>query len=1074
MAVDQTKIGQVVQVARGNLNSRLAHKPLAKGELFIHTVEKCEVPSSHPIHDLVTNSDIKMLFKGDLFAGANDSENVYCIGSGGALKWGGILFSGISYKEAVEKAKSFPNFVFMYNGDNELYDKDELAGRQNSYSVADDNTDTSQKQFKDVDKSYIAENSEEYRNRINPGDLIFYNPALDQVIVIHLSRSTDALTKINVDALVSDSMTTLLSETPAKLDEDENYEASPVATLKRFLDGPARHYQYLVDSYGWTPVAISKECTITREDKTVTVTPGTISISADAADGTIWYIPFSATEPGANKYIFDATDPRVPTELLERELREGDLIMALPAGLKAGQSKAGVYFTVVSLYGSILDKFRLQFNGRADQYATDIWKDGIEGSYTGDDDYFTAKDDIQAFIDRLFTTKVDIDPITGKIISSQLPDFLLGAPKYMGHTAFAGWNDFSAKTTAQQFATILLGSGKWENLDESEDDTGSTSLKLKSGYAYENGAFYKLVVTTFTPWISEGSGPNYSDCIRNPENTAEYYYVDVDPAASDIKDREISAEEAAEYLAGQKTEKVPVTEAEATKVSSSDSSSGDSGTSDSGELATSNPNNVTNSDLVNEKLKTGCYWIYTGETVNIESFAKIFHLDEAKDDYRSDDSETRTQETAAEHLLTKGDWIIYNGELGLFEIIDNTSSFVGILVNGIRVSGVAEFTSPDRKLRLDNAWDNNTKTFKDPNSTTTARDIKISASNDKISFENQSKVFAANTQLLNPEFLVKVTPRDANSSSNATLVNTRFKFATENVTGRETGLSVAFPKTTGIGDNKGKVIDVTLLWHDSAEDLMARAGNVTASGYKVNDSFWGTDKRETVVTWDAFTVDETTDLLEANGFNFGWLHFMGDRPESAAEERAIETYQFTIAHDEKPKVNLPDYSGTLTTEEYVNTGFTVVKAIINDVYEKLLKSTTRGHVDWLQTIRETAEIDPVTGQKRKEIFDSKLLQDTAETYLKLKLFFNTSIGDAIETAIANSITTYKNLAGTDIPEDIKEHASLDYQLGKPGETGAAVLNPSTVPAGKTIENVLPNHSGILLNDNSVIDGGEWL
>lgn len=985
MAVDQTKIGQVVQVARGNLNSRLAHKPLAKGELFIHTVEKCEVPSSHPIHDLVTNSDIKMLFKGDLFAGANDSENVYCIGSGGALKWGGILFSGISYKEAVEKAKSFPNFVFMYNGDNELYDKGELTGRQNSYSVADDNTDTSQKQFKDVDKSYVAENSEEYRNRINPGDLIFYNPALDQVIVIHLSRSTDALTKINVDALVSDSMTTLLSESSAELNEDENYEASPVATLKRFLDGPARHYQYLVDSYGWTPVTISKECTITREDKTVTVTPGTISIPAGAADGTIWYIPFSATEPGANKYIFDATDPRVPTELLERELREGDLIMALPAGLKAGQSKAGVYFTVVSLYGSILDKFRLQFNGRADQYATDIWKDGIEGSYTGDDDYFTAKDDIQAFIDRLFTTKVDIDPVTGKIISSQLPDFLLGAPKYMGHTEFAAWNDLSDATTAQQFATILLGSGTWENLDASEDDTGK--------------------------------------------------------AQSD----------------------------------SSDSSTGDSSSENATEDASSeNANNVAESPEVNEKLKTGCYWIYTGETVNIESFTRIFHLDEAKDDYRSDDSETKTQETAAEHLLAKGDWIIYNGELERFEIIDNTSSFVGILVNGIRVSGVAEFISPERKIRLDNAWDNNTKTFRDPNSTATSKDIKISASNDKISFENQNKVFAANAQLLNPEFLVKVTPRDANTSSNATLVNTRFKFATENVTGRETGLSVAFPKTTGIGDAKGKVIDVTLLWHDSADDLMARAGNVTASGYKVVDAFWGADKKETVVTWDTFTVDETTDLLEANGFNFGWLHFMGDRPESAAEERAIETYQFTIAHDEKPKVNLPDYSGTLTTEEYVNTGFTVVKAIINDVYEKLLKSTTRGHVDWLQTIRETAEIDPVTGQKRKEIFDSKVLQDTAETYLKLKLFFNTSIGDAVETAIANSITTYKNLAGTDIPEEIKEHASLDYQLGKPGETGAAVLNPSTVPAGKAVENILPNHSGILLNDNSVIDGGEWL
>lgn len=54
MTNESTK-GQVIQLARGNIVNRLRAKPLAKGELFIHTGEMLTLSSDTLLRDIGTN-----------------------------------------------------------------------------------------------------------------------------------------------------------------------------------------------------------------------------------------------------------------------------------------------------------------------------------------------------------------------------------------------------------------------------------------------------------------------------------------------------------------------------------------------------------------------------------------------------------------------------------------------------------------------------------------------------------------------------------------------------------------------------------------------------------------------------------------------------------------------------------------------------------------------------------------------------------------------------------------------------------------------------------------------------------
>lgn len=1006
MAANKTSNGQIVQIARGNLKSRLQSKPLAYGELFVHTVEKLDNVTG--IHDLVTDSDIKVLFKGDLFVGNNSSTDVFAIGSGGSLKWGGVLFGADSYATAVIQVKAFPNHIFMYNGVNPLlYTENETNALKESYTYSEAQPDK-------VDKKYIASSSNEYNNRINPGDLIFYSPAIDQIIVIHLNHSTDALTKINVDTLVSESMKNLLTESEyADYDTAEHNRDKTSSTLKTFLDGPVRHFQYLTDTYGWEPVTIETEAVINRnaDAAIITTTNGTITLASDG-DGYIHYVPFSTTSPGQMKY----SGANI-TGLEDETLYEGDLIFSIPI-VAAG--KGTVTHKKISLYGALLDILRVsETYNRADQYATDIWSIGIDGEdgYVGDRKYFAQASNLKDFIKRLFETKVDVDPITKKIISSQLPDYILGAPKYMGHVTMTSenWDALSPDTTAQSFAKALLANSDtidWENLDKSEDDTTGTDVTYKytkdDPVDYSNGKYVYIASDNAT--YAEG-----------------YYEIANDQVVLTNKDTSTG-----------------------TTTLTADGTNFPGGTY-TRSLAT-NTNNVADSATVNEKLKAGCYWIYTGDTYDISSFTQIFHLDAVKDDLAGGQTTNVEGADIAQHLLNKGDWIIYNGESQLFEIIDNTASFVGLLVDSIKVAGVVSFLHPERSAStLVNRWVNGTKT----ETSVKAEETHFEADATSVAFSNPDAVLFRNktgtntkTSLVDENYLPLI-------NSDGYAFNSRFQVISD-----QTGLATAWGTDASDATNIARVQFLLHLDESSLTDADKEISWKSKYWHTINADY-------TVETLKTNRIYSTADGQD--GFNFQWIKFMGD--STAYEDTTL--YSFTLPLEINPKLALPQHSGTLATEKYVNTGFTVVKAIINDLYDAILDSTVHGHEDWIQTIKSTGVIDPRTGNERKKIFDSKIKQTfTAGVSLLLDLYYNaTNTNSDAENqsdqfarlSVYNEITT--TLAK-------KFDAPIDVSLGT--ANNVTTLNNSTRASNDAVENVLPNHSGILLNNNSVIDGGEWL
>ena len=917
--------GQIIQVARGDLRARLKLRPLAKGELFVHIVDGSqEVDPAQEIKDLVTNTRIHVLFEGDLFAGAGNSTEVYAIGSGGALKWSGILFVN-DYATALQKAKAKPNHIFLYNGNSTLY-KD-----------TDPNTE--------LNKSYVASTSTEFKNEINPGDLIFYSPALDQIVVIHTSRSSDALTKINTAALISNSMKNLLTEDPA--------------TLKTFLDGPARHYQYFTEENGWEAAQILEACTV--EPETVNgkktgkkiITPGKIGPSTKDGDGVIHYVPFGTTDVGLKKYLPTGFADLDPT----KELLEGDFILSLP------KADGTVQHKVLSLYGAILQKLNVSlFPGigknpgggsqnpkitRADDYATAIWAEGIgsgSNKYKGDVDFLGDAQEIGEFIDRLFRTKVDIDPTTHKIISSQLPDFLLGAPKYLGHfdATTESWTALGADTTAEDFAKAIIRAShhgsltNWDNLDASEDD--------------------------------DPSSPNY---------------------VPDL------------------------------------------------------------SKKVNDALKAGSYWIYQGDTVNISKFDKIFLL-LRPDDYDPSDPNNKDNAT---HTLSAGDWIIYNGEKKLFEVIDNTSSFIGILVNGTtKVAGVAKFLNPTRaEATYENTWKDGQKT----ELKLKKEETRFEATANSITFTNPAAVLfdsASSSQ----NFLPVIT-------ADGYTFNSRFELVKD-----QTGFKVTVADTK-IGEDlvESAIKDTTLLF--------ANPKGLTEQAFKFVNKIHTPNE-------DVFTNIEDTGETETVGsqnlhkfiFTFQKFHFQSGWNSTTESERKSTNYSFAIKREANPTLHLPQMSGTLVTEEYVHQGFTVLKAAINDAYTLAVdKLKILGHQDWLQAVRKPGTLDS-NGNPTIEYYDSRIKQirSTDDEFYKVDLYIDKkSINDSTYDELKETENEHRALS---VFKDLKK-AALNPNLASTVdlELSGVKYNPSVPKTGEQVENVLPNQSGVLLNNNSVIDGGEW-
>lgn len=1047
---NETSKGQIIQIARGNLVSRLKAKPLAKGELFVHTGEKTNV-LDWTIHDRVTDADLKVLFKGDLFAGDNSDHYVYAIGSGGSLKWGGLHTSSI--KDLKQVCMNYPNHIFLYNGEEE--------GRLYPESDRDVTNPVGDHQPKELDKEYVSGNSLDWDVYINPGDLIFYSAALDQFVVLPMSRATDALVKINVAALVSNSMRNMLAD----LNEDGERGDNVPSTLKEFLDGPARHYQYLADETGWVPTKVVKEFEMQRDPTTADKVPITGVIGIDPkndVDGAVHYVPFTLDHPGLAVYN---PDPETLGDLsAELSIYEGDLIFSLPT------ADGGVRHSVISLYGQVLNQFNYDKTiTRADDYATAIWavkaSSADENELEGDLAFVANHDQLKDFIERLFLTKVDIDPVTHKIISSQLPDFLLGAPKYMGHfdATSTEWQSLDRTTTAQEFAKSLLkGKLNWENLDSSEDDTSGEG---NSDNVKDDGELSKEVndkLKSGCYWIYRGD----TVCITDFPNM---FHADEDADADDYQvdfsDLQ-TAKDAAEQKALVAANELAKARENVVKAQNTLDTATATVAQYEANLEEYSAELLSNAQATKEKAEEAL------ANAELTAANKQRTKDEADAALELASAElARASATKAQHLLNKGDWIIYNGETDKFEVIDNTSSFIGLFVDGVKVAGVVDIEHPERaQSRLESRWVEGRKTPINVQ----AKETEIKARANWLEFTNPSAVLFKNdttgVALTSKDYIPVIT-------ADGYAYNSRFKFGS-NQTSLINEWIASETDSTGI-------LGVEFITHADTTNA-AHANLLKADTYTFQDRYWMSEyfdspemgfidkaSKATEVTTHRIFKPATTS--KQDGFNFEWLHFMGP----VEDFTDTDIYSYTMQLESNVKVALPQYSGTLTTEGYVNRGFTVVKAIINDLYDKMVAMSTAGHVDWLQTVREVNEIDPRTGKKRKEIFDSKVKQTyAAAKHLILDLYLNDDAEknyDENNSPAFSRFCVYADLSANvqGVSKSIAQllDASVDILLKRDnGDT--TILNPST--NDEQPENVLPNHSGILLNNNSVIDCGEWL
>lgn len=923
--------GNIIQIPRGKLTSLLNVRPLGFGELFLSTVKEDEVLKEKEIYDISGGKETRItsIEIGDIFAGTNSQNKVYAIGSSGSLKWGGI--TATTSAQALTTAVANPNYIYMYQGADTVYIK-EVA-----------NTEPS---LKKIFGKYVASNSSEADSEINPGDLFFYSPRMNQFVVLHLNHSSDALVKINTEKLISSSMRNFLKK-----------EDGSSSTLKDFLDGPARHYQYLSKTYGWTPLVTSGKAGLPYVTKKLNDSGEeikgsfVIEIPEDAKfnDGEILYIPFNK---GTNTYelkgfnLDNWKDADVAFE--------GDLFIALPASANddsfAKDGKAsGVKFVRISLYGGLAEASKIDPTDilRADDYATTIWNltsgtDGTDKEFSeAVDDEGNLKNGIKEYIQRLFRTKVDIDPKTRKIISSQLPDFLLNAPKYMGTLA-------------------------------------STDLPESATSAIE----------VFNNWVKNKNGGATTNTSTNLD-----------------------------------------------------------GNEDANEI----------SDSPDEKLQVGCYWIWQGGNFDISNFGKndngtgIFNFDEDEDDVVENADGTSYKVT---HALNNGDWIVYNGTY--FDIIDNTTTFTGLKVGETILSGgIVELKDNDRTMSYYDWKSGSAKT------TAATKEVKLDPiDKNHLSIKNENSVLFMDGE---------TSKTDDNHipviSAQGHAHNSRVAFGT-----KEQSLNIE-----GL-DNTETTVSPTFFWNKYLDSALPTAEDWHSREFNVASYFGDKENNKVSVSiGDAFKLKEGEKNSNFTGFQFGDFQF-------TEYTEADTIYNFKIANEAKPKVYFPQHSGTLATEEFVDYGFAVIKQIIDDLYLTLKEEfSPKGTVDWLQTVVEV--VDEKTGKKTKQINDSKVKQTyVAGESLTLDLFTTMPTKDESGSYIGgvkSSLVTKSELesrlfsspkgqgTGKDSANPNGEGYNVDYQIGN------SIYNPSTPESGKTPVNVLPNHSGMLLNDNSVIDGGYW-
>ena len=438
----------------GIVTGLLKNRPFLLGEIFIQDTTK-NLNANNYLRDKLTGAPIMRLQEGDLYGGCNEwygglsgtaadatvngitksvHPHIYQLGSGSALKFANHLLYKFAdsdnniLNEVYTELSNNPNTLYLYVGPKGASDpiksafaNSEIADTKLFQKLERVEEGVAKQKFEvigDAGNTHHLGDDPKYQNlanRIDSGDLVFYSAVYKQVFIWHLSRSQASLVRFHYNELESKSLN---KEFKTELNEG-------TYSLKSFLDKVGRQFQRLTDE-GW----IEAEATKSTTDGTIYANiPDTIK------EGNVVHIPFLV----GNAYINPEDELTVKYPTLDEldvassadKVLPGDLLFAVP-------STDGKFKLVkVSLLSEFLKRMSLKdFNTlRADQYAKDRWEsDEAATNYESKDEKFI--DDIQKgvkklpdLLNRFGATKADIDPKTGKIITSQIPSFILGGLK---------------------------------------------------------------------------------------------------------------------------------------------------------------------------------------------------------------------------------------------------------------------------------------------------------------------------------------------------------------------------------------------------------------------------------------------------------------------------------------------------------------------------------------------------------------------------------------------------------------------------------------------------------------------
>lgn len=1106
----------IFKQASGKLTSLARTRTFLKGEIFVQTATQSG-DSTGAINglyfkDVVTGAPINQFFNGDIYGGtsstnsgktAADAIEIYQFGHGDAFTFGPRLlfkWDTLSQKEV----EAHPNTLYLFagtgsgpvvtthsnEGDNCMSAQapNLLEGEfHRNSAVTDDETEKAKAQFENdqIGDSGVYSENNNLTDILNSGDLVFYSPIYGEFFFWHMSRAQDALTRITTNRLLSASMYNMV----AKNNQSKGLEDS--TSLLDLINGPFRQYQYLDKDFGWPSL---KYTTITKTEAGETVPNLMIPVAGGpdgeakelntAKDGQIFFVPF-IDKTNNRRWQYDDEFTIVDAGGVNYTVHPGDLVVALPGEgskydsvevdgirgetLATPRKKNGCKFAIISLFQDTLTALDVKDINikRADDYATYRWGDDIAiGSETieGDktlvehlnDRSYTDVQHIKMVLENLYKTKVDIDPVTHKIVTSQLPETLLGALKYAGSlsldTKFSitsgnedqftidGMLELSTTDAAKKLVWGLLRDEDKKivdkNTDYKEDDVDADKADTDGNDDYSQ---WDASLAKGRYFIWSGAPMEF----RTP----------ADGAAPSTVEEKRSALFSESVLSSNKDE----VDAESKK--------GNQGVLKAGvEFLGDNYYEIKKDVSVENVDELAGIWQYTEDRVvwtdittesdlsSAVAFRRLLtnenEIWEVKPTQVGADSSATTDAAVLTHTINPGDFLIFNGET--FDVIDNSDSLVAL-----------KYTDQDGFTHLldgtpvleSSTRDASHEAYVEPEGNGAASRVTTGSTADVVrlvsSSSNTGIKFVAPNAIIFKDTL--------NSKGGTTFVKDRYiNFIDEN------GIAYA---------SRFHFVDAVL----TGDNTVERLGSLSpVSILQIGDRAALNFNEDLDSTKYAFGNDAVNGTVtgENKAFNYG---FIGDNDGTWQQ-------QISLVNDTKsPSLRLPGYSGTLTTEEYVNDGFQIIEGLLDALYNK----TTTGSENFLRTIRW----NKVT--KHLEVVDSHVAQvwsgkDVVDAFMGLNFYMgeedNPNFNDHSDIDGMSQLVAYADLSSTKTGDTAKYDFEGDttkmptWHKNIRIENNQVVLpeeaTSATAQAGHP-QNVLPNHGGILLNTDSIIDCGFW-